>query len=240
MTNLLNKYSPILYFHKDEKYYPCSIDWILKNSVLVDHNTEPVTKIISPTNKDLYNIMNKYNSQIPNGTVNISFNKEIYRGESPIKNVPCYGIIREKDNKKYLTYIFLYAYNGEYKILNIADAGYHPGDIEHMTIELDEKDEINRIFYGAHGKKDGRWVLKKDIEFENDKPVAYVALSGHGLYPKLGTVFRLGGIANDYLGEEIKWEPKVIEIYPIDDKRFNKDTMFWTMFKGRLGGSEIK
>ncbi len=240
MTSLLDKYSPILYFNTNEKYYPCGIDWLLENSILIDHNTTPVTKIESPTNIDLYNIINKYPSGFTDGTINISFDKELYKGQTPLNKVPCYGIIRQKEGKTYLTYIFLYAYNGEYNILNITNAGYHPGDAEHMTIELNEKDEINRIFYGAHGKIDGRWISKSDVEFENDKPVAYVALNGHGLYPKVGTVFRMLGVSNDYLEKGIRWKPKVFEIYPINNPLYKKEEMYWAYFKGRLGGTLVK
>ena len=51
---LLQKWSPIVYLHSKEKYFPCSADWLLKNSTLVDYSTNPVTKISPVTNMDLY------------------------------------------------------------------------------------------------------------------------------------------------------------------------------------------
>jgi hypothetical protein len=63
-----------------------------------------------------------------------------------------------------------------------------------------------------------------------------MALNGHGLYPKEGIAFRLGGLANDYLAKGEKWEPKPQLIFLPDNPNFDINTMGWVAFNGRLGG----
>jgi hypothetical protein len=239
MEELIKKYSPILYFHSNEKYFPCSIDWLLNYSVLVDFNSK--TRINKPTQKDLYDNAKKYNFQrVGEGEVILSYGEEVFRGQQPLTDVPCYVISREKNNKIYITYIFLYPYNGSYDIAGLVGLGEHPADLEHITVECSKDGNIERVFFGAHGTKDGRWVKKDEVEFENGHIVAYVAYSGHGLYNKSGEVFRFGGFANDKLERGIKWSPSTSIIYSKDDPKFNANTMGWTVFNSRLGGGSDK
>lgn len=243
-NDLIKKYSPILYFHPDEKYFPCSVDWLLQNSKLVNYNNtnNELNSIIYPVSqKMLYNQSLSDNfKKRADGSLILSFTEELYRGETPLNNVPCYSIYREENNKIYLTYIFLYAKNGEYSILDLVKVGQHPGDIEHITLELDlQTQKCIRALYSAHTNKDSRWVNFSDIEKENDKIVIYVALNGHGLYPKEGVAVRFYGLANDYMKKGIKWIPSVIRWYGKNDVNFNIDTMGFTTFNGRIGGSTV-
>jgi hypothetical protein len=256
IPDLINKYSPVIYLHPDEKYFPCSIDWMIKHSTLIDFNTN--SKKSPVTQKDLYDIAQKYNfERRADGDVVLSFDKELYKGEQPLSSVPCYAFSRTmQDGKIQIQYIFLFTYNGEYSIANLENVGFHPGDMEHLTVECSSTGELLRVFYSAHGTKDGRWVDAKDVELldstidalsgsespsaPNRKIVAYNALNGHGLYPKNGIVFRFGGFANDYLEKGLLWKPNVNVIYLRDDNRFNIDTMGWTTYNSRIGGNSEK
>lgn len=237
---LLNKYVPIVYHHPDEKYFPCSIDWLIQNSRLDDFVRG--TTISPPTHLDLFNQAKSDNfAKRSDGDLVLSFDSQVFKGEHPMRNVPCYALYREKNNKIYLTYIFVYAKNGEYDILGLANAGQHPADLEHLTVELDlATQSLLRVMFSAHGTKDGRWVNASDIQFEDGKMVSYMALNGHGLYPKEGIAFRLFGLANDYLGKGAKWEPKVIRLYGKNDPLFNPATMGFTVYNGRFGGEPVK
>ena len=237
-SELLKKFSPIVYFHKDEKYFPCSADWLLKNSSILDYNEKPSLKINSPSNLDIYKIASKYDFKRNNdNSLILSFDSSVYTGEIPYTNVPCYGYVSEFNDRIYLRYFFLYAKNGEYSIIGLVDAGMHPGDIESIVIELTKNGELLRIFYGSHRQVDSKWVDAKKVEFEDGKPVVYSALNGHGLYEKEGVVFRKYGFANDYLGKSKRWQPNVVEYFDRKDPRFNIETMGWTLFWGRIGGS---
>ena len=242
---MILKYSPIIYFHPNEKYFPVSIDWLMKYSKLavLNTSTNQMDIISAPiTNNAVYNLYISSNKQLKtDGEILWSFGSELHKGEQPTFSVPCYTLFRySQNNKMYITYIFLYGYNGEYPILNLVNAGFHPADIEHITVELSNNGQtLDRVMYGAHGTTDGRWIKAKDVQTEDGKIVAFAALNGHGLYPEDGFAFRIGGLANDYLGKGLKWEPSPIRIYLPDDPNFNPATMGWVAFNGRFGG-ELK
>jgi hypothetical protein len=238
MLAMAEKWSPIVYHHPDEKYYPVSIDWLMANSVLLDYTESPPFTVSPITNQAIYDLAMKHRSEIKtNGDILFSFGKELHRGEQPTRNVPCYALFKEVGDKLHLIYIFLYAYNGEYDILGLTNAGMHPADIEHMTLEFDKDHQtLLRVMYSAHGVKDGRWVPASKLPMEDGKIVGYMALNGHGLYPESGIAFRLGGVANDYLGRGDKWVPKPELIFLPDDPNFDIATMGWTAFNGRFGG----
>ncbi len=236
MDNLVTKFTPIIYLHPDEKYYPVDVDWLLKNSELVDFNDN--TRIKSPSQRDLYSIASKYGfGPRKDGDVVLGFDPLVYRGQSPLSDVPIYALVREMNDKVYINYIIVFAYNGTYNIAGIAELGEHPGDIEHITVEATRDGKLLRVFFSAHGTKDGRWVNAEDVEFENEKIVAYNAVNGHGLYPHEGTAFRFGGAANDILIKGERWEPIAKQIYFRDNPKFNIDTMGWTVYNSRFGGS---
>jgi hypothetical protein len=236
-ADLINRYTPVIWLHKDEKYFPCSVDWLLEHSKLIDFNrgfdiAPPVTQL------DLYNIAKQYNFQrAADGEVVLSFTPDLYKGQVPLSKVPCYALVRETADAIYISYIFVFAYNGEYSILGLGVAGMHPGDIEHITVEVNKAtNQLSRVFFSAHGTKDGRWVQAEDVEFMDNKIVAYCALNGHGMYPHNGTVFRLGGVINDYLGQGTLWQPKAQEFFKVDSPSFDPKTMGFFAYNSRIGG----
>lgn len=232
---LLQKYSPIIYFHSAEKYFPASADFLIKNSTL--KNFKDNTVIESPTNRQLYQFAKDMSFNIVgDGSIVLGFTTDIHKGEVPLKNIPIYGVYRKVDNVDYLTYAFLLPYNGEYNILNLENAGHHPGDLETYTVKLKPDGSIDQVFYASHGNLDGLVLDTKDVPMENGKLVMFSALNGHGLFPYEGTVFRMGGLANDYLEKGFRWEPKVSELFPKSSPLFNPDTMGWSVYNGRLGG----
>jgi hypothetical protein len=238
VESIIQKYSPIIYINSREKYFPCSIDWMLKYSTLVDFNTN--TKIKSPSQKDLYNISNKYNFETKtSGDIVLSFGPEIYRGQSPVSETPIYSFYYFKGDYLYITYVLLFPYNGNYNILGLATLGEHPGDIESITIECSKTDgKLLRVYFGSHGFKDGQWVDASKVEYENNHVVCFMAYQGHGLYPKQGIVIRYGGLANDITDRGFKWSPSVVMIYYKDNPKFNIDTMGWSVYTSRIGGGQ--
>lgn len=184
-----------IYFHTGESYYPSSFDFFLSNSILFDKNGQ---KIGQKTQQELFNV------SCPNDRedfVLIEQKDELKYGmKNNIKDIPIYRFDRDYNGKKYITYSLFYPYNGEYNILWLTDAGQHWGDIEHITFEMDNE-EVKRVYFGAHGDTDGRWVDVKDVEKRDGQFVAYVAYHGHGFYPKAGNYFRNYGTSNDYTNQ---------------------------------------
>ena len=239
-AQLIAQYTPVFYLHSKEKYWPISANFMLQNSIMKDFNTKE--QIASPTNRDLYDKMKKYDFQSKlDGDLVLYMPPYMFRGQTDLSNIPVYAFLRRQDGKTYIHYIAIFAYNGEYEIADFGTAGAHPGDLEQLMVELNDKNELVRVFYGSHGLLDGRWVAAKDVErtTSGNKIVAYVALNGHGLYPHEGVAFRLYGIANDHLDKGFLWEPKAVQIFTRDNPSFDIDTMGWTVWNGRLGADGL-
>lgn len=236
--NLLDKYKPIIYLHKDENYFPSSIDYVLKNSDLVSFS-EKYKKI---ANKPLSG--NILKNATWKSYIDIPLN--IIHGEKDLSSVSIYGIVNEYMNYIDLTYITFYPYNGSYNILKIQKVGDHFGDLEHLTIRITKdsnKEPLQRIikvFFGAHQIKDGRWVYPEELEYENGRIVAYSALNGHGLYNKNGMAFRYYGLANDYLEKGHRWDPKVEYLFKETHPMYEPEKMGWIYYKGTIGLNGIK
>ena len=237
LKKLIDHYSPIVYLHSKETYFPCSIEWLLDKSTLIDFNSN--TQIKQPSQKDLYDISQKYNfTDKTDGSIILSFDKQYYTGQNNLSDVPVYALSKIRDGKLYVTYIFLYAYNGSYDILGLFKIGTHEGDIEAITAEFSLEGKLLRVFFGAHGIQDGQWIDASLIEYENGHIVCYSALSGHGLYSTPGSAILLKGFATDKTNKGFKWFPKVSMLYYKDDPRFNVNTMGWSIYNGRIGGRD--
>jgi len=240
--DIINKFSPIIYFHKLENYFPVSSEFLLKNSIIYDNITDEII-LESPTNLDIYEMC--FNKKTKNKEIkekkgiNLKISEYIFTGENPISNVPIYAFYKEKGEYIYISYTALFAYNGDYKILKVFDVGAHETDLEHLTVELKKSDlSLNRVMFSSHTTKNGVWVDANNVEMEKGKIVAYSALHGHGFYKAEGLAFRLYGLANDHLQKGLRWEPKTFEIFEKTDPEFDSDTMSWIYFCGEFGETE--
>jgi hypothetical protein len=177
-----------IYFHSDEIYFPSDFQYFTENSDLIV-NGENLGK---KTQVQLAS----FACQDPNAYLNAS--DSIKKGNTSLDSskIPLYYVDSEYEGLKYKTFILFYPYNGEYNLL-IAKTGQHWGDIERFTVEYEKDGKINRIYFGAHGDGDGRWVNAADLEMEDGNIVLYSAKSGHGFYPNKGMYLRLFGLAND-------------------------------------------
>jgi hypothetical protein len=233
LSQLLNKYRPILYLHSQEDYFPSSIDFILENSFL---QKKDKTKLLDKplTSSILYD---SYKGDSGKDTEIVLSPSSLKVGQkNELNSVPIYGIAKLINNKIHLFYNFIYPYNGPKNVAGLRDVGAHFGDIEHITILLNADMTISELFYAAHGSSEGRWLKPKDVTFEGDRPIVYVAKYSHASYPKEGVVFRFFGFGNDYTNKGIKWDPQVIRLYEdTDTVNFNKNTMGWMYYGGDIG-----
>lgn len=125
---------------------------------------------------------------------------EYFKNGQESWDIPCYYHVRPVEpykNRWDFQYIFFYAYNGKvsYDNADIFGAGSHEGEWEHISVRVDlEKERIEGIYYGAHGKKDGRWATEKvDYNPGSDRskyqlntsgnPIVYSAYHSHASYP---------------------------------------------------------
>jgi hypothetical protein len=112
--------------------------------------------------------------------------------------------------------------------------GAHEFDLEHITLELNENKQLERIHFAAHTSAEGTWIPAnhKDIQYEGTHPVIYAAQNGHGSYPRAGTHVRIYGFANDITCKDKKWIPQLVLLYPQEDPRANPKTMGWAYHSG--------
>lgn len=159
----------------------------------------------------------------------INVNPELYYGQGI--NTPFYLQIDKKNpDMTRLVWWFYYAYSGPLKVCCF-DAGAHQSDFEHVSMYLNkEETSIVRMYFSAHGNKDGLWVDKEHIEFEKDgdisRPVVYSANSTHGCYPEGRTYWRYFGVLNDHTDKGIRWDPLIQVI---------DENTEWNKYAGAIG-----
>lgn len=73
------------------------------------------------------------------------------------------------------------------------------------------------------------------VSYEGTHPVVFVALGGHGNYPKEGTYVRIHGTANDWTNKGMRWLPTLELVFDQNDPRYNPSTMSWLFFPGEIG-----
>ena len=226
IDTILEKYKPVIYFHKDEKYFPCHPDYFIKNSNLIKNN-----KIIDSNMNQtkLYNYSK--NDDLGDIFIQPTDDKVIYGFNYNYEDSPLYYFIRESIDKLYIYFFLFFGYNGSYNILNVINIGEHYNDIEHFTYEFDKKtNSLSRIFFSAHGKNEGIWIKSENLEYvkNTSKPVIYCAKYGHGFYPNSGCIFRLFGFANDMTNKGFKYSDyDYNKISKETDINFNPDTSGW-------------
>lgn len=120
-----------------------------------------------------------------------------------------------------INYLTLYAYNGPYRLggLGAVQVGAHDGDWEHWTARVAwPSGELLGAWHSAHRARDGCWesgerVLRDAI---SQRPVAYVALHGHGTYPRPGRVLRHFFLGNDLCADGgVEWRPRRVVLLPV-------------------------
>jgi len=176
------------------------------------------------------------------------------RGKNGNLNVPIYAITyASKDGKfVYIQYLFFYGFNMPFDLayrgttlykgdkIELQDA--HEGDLEHITVQLDNKKPdkpIISIFYGAHGGDEGTYVYSASTgaryghkehfgtvrERERNgklrptaRPIVFSARGSHATYYKQGTWLRMYGVANDHTEKARGANGKDIPMYRWDPK----------------------
>ncbi len=153
----------------DEKYHPNND----MDKLISYPRTEYSTKILSQ-----YAIMNDFHS-----TKSIS---KIDEHRESNAQYPCYYMTRiiDKDLVE-IFYVFLYGYNDPYKIFGF-EVGAHQSDWEGIVVRVDKTKGLQRVYYKAHGDKDGYWLPTDKVQTIKingvDRLVFYSARGSHGSY----------------------------------------------------------
>jgi hypothetical protein len=226
----IKKILPVFYFHKNEKTFPmdcekyitkCRLCFGDKNKYEIIASNDKLTT----TNIDKFEYFGSKSSLDDKWTLQVVDNNF---SDNLIDDAPIYIKEHIRDDGNIEIYVILFFHcSGGYKIFN-RTAGYHDADIEHVTILTNKNYEIIKVYFGAHRSKDGMWVDKKDITFENGRPVVYCALNSHAFYPKPITYHRIYFFANDICGKHVKWDATNITL--LDSQDWFNYGGFWGNF----------
>lgn len=227
--DLAKKHVPYFIFANDESYYPCSFEYLLRNSDLRIKDT--IVKV-GPSMEDLMN----------NNTPETYLDIKSLEGELPENiNVPVYyHILPLANNETLIQYYLMYAFNAPKFVTNLNKClgdtiaeryektpgclkcmykGDHKYDLEHVDVLLDEKGNKKSVYYGAHRECDGLWVNNTDDV--DGHPLAYVSSGGHGHYPTNKTAYRIFCCANDYVSSGYVFQPKTL--IDLETEKWNTD-----------------
>lgn len=160
---------PIVVFHDSERFFPCSISHLLKDSTLIQRKLEDLSGAheFHVGDASLEELATYLNNDQHEHFVEISPSQ--YAGHTPLDGLisaPMYVSIVEIDDAFVdIYYIFLYAYQGSQtfrctppiaKHFNCIahEYGRHQGDVEHFIVRTDTSfSKVLSVAYEAHGEQ---------------------------------------------------------------------------------------
>jgi hypothetical protein len=209
---------PIFMFHCDEMYMPASMEYMFANSQFYNGS----------------NMLADYGQITPemiseNKGHRIKIHPDAIYGEKDklLKDIPIYVKVKENNTYYEIVYTIYFTYSGPYRFFGFS-YGEHDSDLEHVSVRiLKGTGELIGVYYSYHSE--GMWRTPGNIEMENGHPIAYVAKSSHGIYPRYGTHCRIYGFASDVTTDNgTKWLPE--KIVRID----TPDAPYWMKYRGQL------
>lgn len=253
----IKKYAPILYLCH-ERYYPMAAeDYFLAPETQLVYRQGNTKAIVIERGQVTMEKIHENSKKYAGKDYFFEIGQCTHFGSNPAQftdklgnlSTPVYVTWQKYNNNYYIVYGFFYGFNGAYPINmpitnlplvkgDIAGIqGAHECDIEHITLELNEQKQLQRIHFAAHTSGEGTWLPAQhsDIQYEGTHPIVYVAQNGHGSYPRAGTHVRIYGFGNDITCKGKKWVPQLVLLYPEDDPRANPKTMGWAYHSGNYG-----
>ncbi|RPJ74678.1 MAG: DUF946 domain-containing protein, partial [Alphaproteobacteria bacterium] len=202
------KFAPTVYLCNAEPYIPCSIEYILRNSMLCDEDDSGF-QIKSPSQKDLLQYYQEHYYLLIDPKC---YDQNCSCYENPgLDDAIMYVAVQIPYNKQYvdLKYIFLFAFNGAQTatiLPPVADdfdcalASYaeHQGDIEGITVRVTpDFQQILNVVYEAHGNPTSFNACDIDYEHETH-PKVFCAYNSHATYNSQGVTGLKDVILEDY------------------------------------------
>jgi hypothetical protein len=239
LQQTIARHLPDFYLHHDDQYLPCSAEFFMQHCELqgVPHNSDDNRDngnnplVTFATRGSLTGaILVQFQDEYPEHRLWMQLDPEARRGQplNQLQDVPVYAhckAIISKTSPNHIealevTYITLFAYNGDYEVIPVLmrGVGAHDGDIEHITARVNPKTgDLIAMWYNAHRCRDGQWVPAADVPKSNtsNRHAAYIAKHGHGNYPSVGTVHRHFFLGNDKCSDTGPvWRPKTVVLLP--------------------------
>lgn len=214
---VIKKYAPLIHYYKgefgEEKYLPCSVEWLLSRCGLWDVNngrwqiapgalwddeTRDIARSVPVANSP---DDERFCVRIP------PENADVIRAGN-IKEARIYANAKFLPSKDCtdVQYHFCFGYNGpgtfmlrtelhDNDEIDLAPMGEHEGDWEHITVRVDNCSKaIRKIYFSQHDS--GEWVKAEATNeaepFErtaSGQPLIYASRNGHASYPHAGPNF---------------------------------------------------
>jgi hypothetical protein len=251
---LAARFAPVVSFHPHERFFPCSIDWLLERSQLRKRD-DPGFLLVAPQQSAL--------AEFNQGNYYLDVGAEAYAG-APLDHqhvtAPMYVAAQEWDDCIEITYVMLYAYQGgqtcrgqigEHFHAIANNYGIHQGDLEWVAVRVSKDyEKLLSVGYAAHGHV--TWYAPEDCLMDGQHPLVRAALNGHASHNgknknpedwvysfELPEVF---GITDLFADNGPTWAPhrqpeRMLAIIGLDDGKPVSDQV-WARFRGRLGKRE--
>jgi hypothetical protein len=246
----VKRYAPVVHFHENEQYFPCSVEHVLHNSVLKDRD-ESSWHFPNPTQATLqqYHSSNYY----------VAINPTQFAGMGV--TAPMYYAVQEYSDAVEISYVMLYAYQGgqtcralragtEFNCI-VKTLGIHQGDLERVVVTLVPRKQGQylalRVGYEVHG--DLNYFPTQRVAWEGSHPIVNIALNGHSSHNMFSegdrvTEFEQPGsvaIISALSQTGLVWRPSTDNQFKqlgLDSKGKPVGDQVWVAFHGRLGDSQ--
>ncbi|KAI7741482.1 hypothetical protein M8C21_000178 [Ambrosia artemisiifolia] len=204
---LIDAYSPIIYFHPNEKYLPSTVNWYFQNGALLyQKGQESSPSPVEPDGSNLPQGGSDDGSYWLDLPTDDSAKERVKKGD--LDNANAYFHIKPMFGATFtdIAIWVFYPFNGparaklEFLTISLGKIGEHVGDWEHLTLRVSNFDgSLKCVYFSEHSG--GTLLDASQLEFEKgNKPVAYASLNGHAFYSKPGLVLQgngRNGIRND-------------------------------------------
>ena len=247
--DVVRRFCPVFVFHPDERFFPCSIDYLLRGGKLYVGETI----LENPTQQTLLENFHRNNY--------VAINASQHHGE--LAHAPLYYAIQEGDGFVQINYIPLYAFQGgqtcwvagaggwaclKFKGFDciINSYGQHQGDLERVAVKLIPEGgsyRIAEVLFEAHGN--AIIYPKDEVAYEGDHSIVHVALNGHSSHNvKMQGYHTVDDDAifvqfDSFMGDGTKWKPYesgTLTQIGLDAPHGNPiNDQLWAKFEGNLG-----
>ncbi|GER57802.1 hypothetical protein STAS_35629 [Striga asiatica] len=202
---IIEAYSPRVYFHPDEEYFPCSVKWYFENGALLYKNGDESNPVrIDPEGSNLP----EGGENDDNYWIDLPTNNSEVVKKGDLSSACCYLHVKPMFGGTFsdVAIWLFYPFNGPARAkvkffdVSLGRIGEHVGDWEHVTLRVSNFDgELKGMYFSEHSG--GVWLDVSELEFvEGNRPGAFSSFHGHAMYPKEGLVLQGNGsigIRND-------------------------------------------
>ena len=242
IEDIIAKYSPYIYFCKNEQCFPIDINKYLNACDVRSRSNDKI--INNPTCDMLYQFyQNKTND------LYLEFKdknwKEDLKGD--YANAKCYVRVIANRYGFALVYFYLFSHTEAYRAFNCCcklNKYSHKADLKFIVVFIKynrpfKSYNISKVYYGAHGTHAGVWKKIGKIQLDKTHPIAYSCCGDHSFYPYSGIYPRIFFAVYDKCKRGFLCKPEVVRICDDKDDEFKTDTMGWVYFPGEMSEDGI-